>query len=76
MEEFIKRKCKYRVFFVIIVFGIGIDCFNIRRVIYLGVFYIMEEYFQEVGCVGRDGLLVKVIIYYNVYDISKAKRGL
>ena len=36
----------------------------------------MEEYFQEAGCAGRDGLPAKATIYYNAYDTSKAKRGL
>ena len=35
----------------------------------------MEEYFQEAGCAGRDGLPAKATIYYNGYDTSKAKRG-
>ena len=76
MEELTKRKCKHRVFFVTIAFGIGIDCPNIRRVIHLGVPYTMEEYFQEAGRAGRDGLPAKATIYYNAYDTSKAKRGL
>ena len=36
----------------------------------------MEEYFQEAGRAGRDGLPAKATIYYNAYDTSKAKRGL
>lgn len=76
MEELTNNKCKHRVFFVTIAFGIGIDCPNIRRVIHLGVPYTMEEYFQEAGRAGRDGLPAKATIYYNAYDISKAKRGL
>ena len=59
MEELTNRKYKHRVFFVTIAFGIGIDCPNIRRVIHLGVPYTMEEYFQEVGRAGRDGLPAK-----------------
>lgn len=76
MEELAKNECKRRVFFVTIAFGIGIDCPNIRRVIHLGVPYTMEEYFQEAGRAGRDGLPAEAIIYHNSYDTSKAKRGL
>ena len=57
-------------------FGIGIDCPNIRRGIHLGVPYTMEEYFQEAGRPGRDGLPAEAVVYYGRYDKSKAKRGL
>ena len=36
----------------------------------------MEEYFQEAGQAGRDGLPSEAIVYFNCYDFSKAKRGL
>lgn len=36
----------------------------------------MEEYFQEAGRAGRDGLPAEATICYNSYDISKAKRGI
>lgn len=76
MDELVSNKCKHRVFFVTVAFGIGIDCPNIRRVIHLGVPYTMEEYFQEAGRAGRDGLPAEATMYYNAYDISKAKHGL
>ena len=34
----------------------------------------MEEYFQEAGRAGRDGLPAKAHVYYNSYDISKGKK--
>ena len=54
-------------------FGIGIDIKNIWRVIHIGVPYTMEEYFQEAGRCGRDGLQSQALIYFNSYDISTAK---
>ena len=39
MDELVNNKCKHRVFFVTVAFGIGIDCPNIRRVVHLGVPY-------------------------------------
>ena len=76
MDDLIHNNCKHRGFFVTVAFGIGIDCPNIRRVIHLGVPYTMEEYFQEAGRAGRDGLPAEAIIYFNAYDISKAKRNM
>ena len=49
--------------------------YNIRRIIHIGVPYTMEEYCQEVGWVGRDGLPVRANIYYNSYDVSKAHKN-
>lgn len=75
-KNLLTRNVSTEFFFVTIAFGIGIDCPNIRRVIHLGVPCTMEEYFQEAGRAGRDGLPAKATIYYNAYDTSKAKRGL
>ena len=57
-------------------FGIGIDCNNIRRIVHIGVPYTMEDYCQEVGRAGRDGLPARADIYYNSYDISKARKNM
>ena len=42
----------------------------------MGVPYTMEEYFQEAGRASWDGLPSEAIVYFNCYDVSKAKRGL
>ena len=76
MEDLVTGKCKHRVFFVTVAFGIGIDCREVRRVIHLGVPLTMEEYYQEAGRAGRDGLPATAVMYYNSYDISKGKKGL
>lgn len=36
----------------------------------------MEEYFQEAGRAGREGLSAKAYVYYNSYDVSKGKKQL
>ena len=61
---------------VTVVFGIGIDCNNVHRIIHIGVPYTMEEYCQEVGRAGRDGLPAWADIYDNSYDISKARKNM
>lgn len=76
VNEMVKGKCKTRVLFVTIAFGMGIDIPNIRAVIHIGVPHTMEEYFQEAGRAGRDGEPSVAKIFYNSYDIMKRKNGI
>lgn len=54
---------------VIIVFGMGIDKFNVCFVVYFDLFKSFEVYYQEIGCVGCDGLLVDVWMVYGLQDV-------
>lgn len=76
VDELVNGTSNHRVLFVTVAFGIGIDCNNIHRIIHIGVPYTMEEYCQEVGRAGRDGLPARADIYYNSYDISKARKNM
>ncbi|XP_078363686.1 uncharacterized protein LOC144647866 [Oculina patagonica] len=76
VDELVNGTSNHRVLFVTVAFGIGIDCNNIRRIIHIGVPYTMEEYCQEVGRAGRDGLPARADIYYNSYDISKSRKSM
>ena len=76
VDELVNGTSNHRVLFVTVAFGIGIDCNNIRRIVHIGVPYTMEEYCQEVGRSGRDGLPARADIYYNSYDISKARQNM
>ena len=62
-----------RILFVTVAFGIDVDIQNIRQVIHIGIPYTMEEYLQEAGRCGRDGLPSKTLVYFNAYDISQSK---
>lgn len=44
-------------------FGLGVDCPNIRRIIHWGVPCTVEEYVQEAGRAGRDGLSAVAILH-------------
>jgi len=59
VDELVQGKFKLR-----IIFGIGLDISNKRRVIHIGVPYTMEEYFQEAGRAGRDGLPARVHMFF------------
>lgn len=76
VDELVNGTSNHRVLFVTVAFGIGIDCNNIRRIVHIGVPYTMEDYCQEVGRAGRDGLPARADIYYNSYDISKARKNM
>jgi hypothetical protein len=69
IRELINNTCKARVLFVTVAFGIGVDLPSIRQIIHIGVPRTMEEYFQEVGRAGRDGLPAIATIHYNSYDV-------
>lgn len=65
-----------QIIFATVAFGIGLDIKDIRQVIHIGLPYSMEEYFQEAGRAGRDGLSAKAHVYYNSYDVSMGKKQL
>ena len=44
-------------------FGLGIDIPDVRQVIHWGLTSTVEEYVQESGRGGRDGLSAQAIIY-------------
>ena len=74
LKEVVKPSSVIRCLFV--AFGLGIDCPDICRVIHIGPPRTMEEYFQEAERAGRDGRPAVATVYYNSYDISRAKKNM
>ena len=55
-------------------FGMGIDKPDVRTVVHLDLPNSPEEYFQEAGRAGRDGLTSYSIILYTKADSTKLKK--
>lgn len=51
-------------------FGMGIDKKNVRLIIHLSPPYSLENYYQEVGRAGRDGLLAHTFLLWNEAELT------
>ena len=73
-EEFINHD--YGIMVATIAFGMGVDKSNIRFVIHSGLPKALENYQQESGRAGRDGLPAECLLFHNNADLLRWQRTL
>lgn len=64
LQEFTSVQSNIRIVLATSSFGMGIDCPDVRRIIHWGTPDSIEQYVQEIGRAGRDGMKSEAILMH------------
>ena len=66
------KPSQLRVVIATIAFGLGLDCPDVRQIVYVGLPQDIELYIQEIGHAGRDGRpALATLLKARTYHISE-----
>ena len=75
VSDFVKERSNLRLVLAAVALGMGLNAPCIQRIIYCRPPTTMEKYMQEIGRAGRNGQEADAIMFYNMSDVSKSRKG-
>jgi ATP-dependent DNA helicase RecQ len=75
VSDFVKERSNLRLVLATVALGMGLNAPCIQQIIRCRPPTTMEKYMQEIGRAGRNGLEAEAIMFYNMSDVSKSRKG-